>query len=77
MNGSMLALVYQGIGQPVLERRPVPELRHEKDAIVRMTRAAICTSDLHILRGKVPRAVPGTALGHEFVGEVEIGRAHV
>lgn len=70
MNGSMLALVYQGIGQPVLERRPVPELRHEKDAIVRMTRAAICTSDLHILRGKVPRAVPGTALGHEFVGEV-------
>lgn len=66
----MLSLVYRGVGQPVLERRPIPRVQQDKDAVVRVTRAAICTSDLHILRGKVPRAVPGTTLGHEFTGEV-------
>ena len=45
-------------------------LLHSRDAIVRVTRSAICTSDLHIRNGAVPRAVPGVILGHEFVGEV-------
>lgn len=66
----MLAAVYRGKGQLSLERRPLPALQGERDAIVRVTLSTICTSDLHILAGAVPRAVPGVTLGHEFVGEV-------
>ncbi len=36
-----------------------------------MTLASICTSDLHIKHGSVPRAVPGITVGHEMVGVVE------
>ena len=43
----------------------------DTDAIVRVTLASICTSDLHILHGSVPRAVPGITLGHEAVGIVQ------
>ena len=66
----MKALVYQGPGELRLEERPMPTLQGPRDAIVRVTRSTICTSDLHIRNGAVPRAVPGVVLGHEFVGEV-------
>ena len=66
----MKAVVYKGDGQIVLEERPVPEIMDEKDAIVKVTLTTICSSDIHIKHGAVPRAVPGTILGHEFVGEV-------
>ena len=66
----MKAAVYHGIGDVRLEERPVPVIRDPKDAIVRVVRSTICTSDLHIRNGAVPRAVPGIILGHEFVGEV-------
>ena len=39
--------------------------------IVRVTLGSICTSDLHIKHGSVPRAVPGITVGHEMVGIVE------
>lgn len=70
MEKTMLAAVWNGGGVPVLTRRPVPEPCQPGDAIVRVTRSAICTSDLHILHGAVPRAVPGIVLGHEFAGRV-------
>ena len=48
--------------------------RSPQTAIVRVTRSTICTSDLHIRNGAVPRAREGVILGHEFAGEVvEIG----
>ena len=50
--------------------KPVPEILHPRDAIVKVKRSAICTSDLHIINDAVPRYVPDTILGHEFVGEV-------
>lgn len=76
MRETMWAAVYHGLHDLRLERRPVPELQDPRDAIVRVTRSAICTSDLHILAGAVPRAVPGTILGHEFVGQVvKVGAA--
>lgn len=72
----MKAAVYREKGKIVLEERPRPSLREETDAIVRVTLAAICSSDIHIKHGAVPAAVPGTILGHEFVGEVvETGSA--
>ncbi len=72
----MKAVVYRGVGDLRLEERPRPTLRDPRDAIVRVVRSTICTSDLHIKNGAVPRAVPGVTLGHEFAGEVvETGSA--
>ncbi len=67
----MKALVHDGHGNIALLERPRPKLAEPTDAIVRVTRSTICTSDLHIMRGAVPRALPDTVLGHEFVGVVE------
>lgn len=66
----MLAAVYHSDGTIRLEERPVPVLMEERDAIVRITLSSICTSDLHIRDGFVPRAQDRVILGHEFVGEV-------
>ena len=67
----MLAYTYKKHGLFQLEEKEKPVLLAPSDAIVRVTLASICTSDLHIKHGAVPRAVPGTILGHEFVGIVE------
>ena len=72
----MKAAVYKGNGKIVLEDRPVPKILDERDAIVEVTLTTICSSDIHIKHGAVPRAVPDTILGHEFVGRVvEVGKA--
>ena len=68
---SMLAYTYVKPGQFALLEKPRPTLLHDRDAIVRVTLASICTSDLHIKHGSVPRAVPGVTVGHEMVGVVE------
>lgn len=68
---TMKAVVYEGNGILRLEERPIPHLMTPRDAVVRVTLTTICSSDIHILHGAVPRAVPGTILGHEFVGIVE------
>lgn len=67
----MKAVVYQENGKIGMEERPIPKLQEESDALVKVTLTSICTSDLHIRNGAVPRAVPGTILGHEFIGIVE------
>lgn len=72
----MLAYTYVGQGHFALLDKPMPVLRDPRDAIVRVTLASICTSDLHIKHGSVPRAVPGVTVGHEMVGVVEqVGEA--
>ena len=67
----MLAYTYVEPGKFTLLEKPKPQLLHARDAIVRVTLSSICTSDLHIKHGSVPRAVPGITLGHEMVGVVE------
>lgn len=67
----MLAYTYLAPGTFGLIEKPKPTLLHPRDAIVRVTLSSICTSDLHIKHGSVPRAVPGITLGHEMVGVVE------
>lgn len=72
----MLAYTYIEKGKFELLEKPKPVLQNEKDAIVKVTLASICTSDLHIKHGSVPRAVPGITVGHEMVGVVEsVGNA--
>ncbi|MBM6916358.1 alcohol dehydrogenase catalytic domain-containing protein [Gemmiger formicilis] len=67
----MLAYTYVSPGKFELLDKPRPRLQSDRDAIVRVTLASICTSDLHIKHGSVPRAVPGITVGHEMVGIVE------
>ncbi|OHB50086.1 MAG: glutathione-dependent formaldehyde dehydrogenase [Planctomycetes bacterium GWF2_41_51] len=71
----MKAIVFQGIGDIVLDDVEEPKLQHPQDAIVRITASAICGTDLHIVRGTLGPMIPGTILGHEGVGVVEqVGR---
>ena len=67
----MLAYTYVGPERFELLEKPRPTLIDPRDAIVRVTLGSICTSDLHIKHGSVPRAVPGITVGHEMVGVVE------
>ena len=72
----MLTYTYMERGQFELTDKPKPMLKDEHDALVRVTLGSICTSDLHIKHGSVPRAVPGITVGHEMVGIVEeVGKA--
>lgn len=67
----MITFSYIEKGKFELTEKPIPELQDARDAIVRVTLSSICTSDLHIKHGSVPRAVPGITVGHEMVGIVE------
>lgn len=67
----MLAYTYTGKGKFELKEKNRPKLQGDRDALVKVTLASICTSDLHIKHGSVPRAVPGVTVGHEMVGIVE------
>lgn len=67
----MKAYTYIEPGKFALVDKKKPELQESTDAIVRVTLGSICTSDLHIKHGSVPRAVPGITVGHEMVGVVE------
>ena len=67
----MLAYTYKEHRKFQLEEKEKPVLLAPDDAIVKVTLSSICTSDLHIKHGSVPRAVPGITVGHEMVGIVE------
>ncbi|HEY9254309.1 MAG TPA: zinc-dependent alcohol dehydrogenase [Stenotrophomonas sp.] len=67
----MQALTYQGARDVRVETVPDPVLQAADDIILRVTATAICGSDLHIYRGKIPAMHDGDILGHEFMGIVE------
>jgi threonine dehydrogenase-like Zn-dependent dehydrogenase len=67
----MKALTYQGSRDVRVETVPDPVLLAPDDIILRITATAICGSDLHLFRGKVPMLKDGDILGHEFMGVVE------
>ncbi len=70
----MLAMNYRGPKRVRIDNKPMPEILHPEDAIVRVTRSCICGSDLHLYNGNVPDTRVGMTFGHEFTGEVvEIG----
>lgn len=63
MKKTMRAVVYQEKGRFALEERPAPEILDPGDAVVRVTLASICSSDLHIKGGFVPRRGPASSWG--------------
>ena len=64
----MQALTYIEHEKFGLTEKEKPVLKDSRDAIVRVTLNSICTSDLHIKHGSVPRAFFGITVGHEMVG---------
>ncbi len=67
----MKAMDYRGPRRVRIADKPLPEIRHPEDAIVRVLRSCICGSDLHLYHGMVPDTRVGTTFGHEFIGVVE------
>lgn len=66
----MRALTYHGSHDVKVDRVPDPVLQDPDDVILKVTATAICGSDLHMYRGKIPAMKSGDILGHEFMGEV-------
>ena len=67
----MKALTYHGSKDVRVETVPDPMMMASDDIILRVTATAICGSDLHLYRGKVPGMEGGDIMGHEFMGIVE------
>ncbi|MER2137577.1 MAG: alcohol dehydrogenase catalytic domain-containing protein, partial [Arthrobacter sp.] len=67
----MEAMVYRGPYKVRVEEKDMPRIEHPNDAIIRVTLAAICGSDLHLYHGLMPDTRVGTTFGHEFIGVVE------
>lgn len=67
----MLAYTYKKSGVFELTEKSKPQLLDSQDAIVRITMSSICSSDIHIKHGSVPKAELGITVGHEMVGIVE------
>ncbi len=64
------ALTYHGPHHVKVENVPDPGIEQPDDIILRVTATAICGSDLHLYRGKIPQVKHGDIFGHEFMGEV-------
>ena len=67
----MRALTFHGTRDVRVDNVADPMLQHPQDILLRVTATAICGSDLHLYRGKVPGLKEGDILGHEFMGIVE------
>ncbi|MDB4936587.1 MAG: fdh [Labilithrix sp.] len=67
----MKALTYRAPSRMKVMNKPDPRIEHPNDIVLRVTRAAICGSDLHLYHGLVPDTRVGTTFGHEFTGVVE------
>jgi threonine dehydrogenase-like Zn-dependent dehydrogenase len=67
----MRAMVYRGPYKIRVEEKDIPRIEHPNDAIVRVTLAAICGSDLHLYHGMMPDMRVGMTMGHEFIGVVD------
>lgn len=67
----MRALTYHGAHDVRVDTVTDPILEESDDLILRVTATAICGSDLHLYRGKIPAVEDGDIFGHEFMGVVE------
>jgi len=71
----MKAVVYHGVGDVRTETVNDPRIEAPTDCIIKITRTALCGSDLHLYDGYNPAMQEGDILGHEFMGEVvEVGK---
>src|ERR1700748_1053828 len=67
----MKALCWMGSSKVEVHNVNDPTILNPHDAIIKITRTAICGSDLHLYDGFIPTMEEGDILGHEFMGVVE------
>ncbi len=67
----MKAVCWMGKNSVEVHTVADPQIINPQDAIIRITRTAICGSDLHLFDGYIPTMESGDILGHEFMGIVE------
>lgn len=67
----MKAIVYHGPMDVRVDDKPKPRIEHQEDILLKVTKTAICGSDLHLYHGNVKGMEPGQTLGHEFAGVVD------
>lgn len=67
----MRALTYHGANDVRVDTVPDPVIQDADDIVLKVTATAICGSDLHLYRGKIPATESGDIFGHEFMGIVE------
>jgi threonine dehydrogenase-like Zn-dependent dehydrogenase len=66
----MKAVVFAGPGRVRVDEVPEPRIEDDMDAVVAVSKASICGSDMHLLSGKTPGMREGAIIGHEFVGTI-------
>ncbi|HSP55528.1 MAG TPA: alcohol dehydrogenase catalytic domain-containing protein, partial [Dehalococcoidia bacterium] len=70
----MKAVTFHGAFNLKVEEKDDPTILHPNDAILKVTTAAICGSDMHVYDGRMPLPPTGWIIGHEYIGEVvEVG----
>ena len=67
----MKAVCWMGAGKAEVHQVADPQIINPQDAVIRVTRTAICGSDLHLFDGYIPTMEAGDIIGHEFMGIVE------
>lgn len=72
----MKAACFQSVETVEVDEIPLPEVEAETDAVVEVSVAGLCGSDLHPFFGREAGLQVGTVMGHEFVGRViDVGTA--
>ena len=66
----MKALIWKKDKTIEIIEKEIPKIQNDDDVIIKVTYSSICTSDIHIVEGFVPKAIEKTTLGHEFVGKI-------
>lgn len=67
----MKTLSFTGVNKKEVIEKEKPQIQHNTDAVVRLTKTTICGTDLHIMKGDTPEVPQGLTLGHEGIGIVE------
>ena len=66
----MKGVCFKSVGEIETIDLPDPEIQDSRDAIVKVSMAGLCGSDLHVFHGREVGVDVGTVMGHELVGEV-------
>src|SRR5438309_10424635 len=70
MGGIMKAVTYEGTKTVKVQAVDNPKIEEPTDAILKVTSAAICGSDLHMYGGRTG-VEKGKILGHEIMGVID------
>jgi S-(hydroxymethyl)glutathione dehydrogenase / alcohol dehydrogenase len=67
----MRAITFQGVKNVKVQEVEDSKIIKDDDIVVKVTSTSICGSDLHLIRGRIPKMPKGFIIGHEAMGIVE------